>query len=152
MVFSTALDQIPPWSIKIILDMMTEGAPMMKLLHPLVFMAGAVLISCALTYFQRQWVIQSSRKMEYEIRNDLYKDLQRQPKIFYNTISVGEIMSHATNDLDRIRDLLGPVVLHLVRIVCLAAYTFVCIWLLSPRLLFLGLVPAIILPLFFYIL
>ena len=144
---STALDQISPWMIKVILDSLQAGKPMASLYLPLGAILAATVVGGALLYFQRLWVIQSSRRIEYELRRDLFAGLMVQPKRFFDKHSIGDIMSKATNDLDRIRDMVGPVVLHLARMGCLLVYTTICIGMLNVRLMWLGLLPSLMMPL-----
>ncbi|MDQ3000471.1 MAG: ABC transporter ATP-binding protein/permease [Fibrobacterota bacterium] len=144
---STALDQVSPWMIKVILDGLEAGKDFPAVLGPLAAIVGSTLVSGVLLYFQRLWVIRGSRTIEYELRRDLFSGLMLQPKRFFDRHSIGDIMSRATNDLDRIRDIAGPVVLHLARMGCLLVYTTFCIWKLDPRLMLYGLLPSLMMPL-----
>ncbi len=145
-VASTALDQINPWMVKLILDRLQRGEPMARVAQCLGAILLATAVSGVLLYFQRLWVIQASRKMEYSLRRDLFAGLMAQPKAFFDKQTVGDLMSRATNDLDRIRDMVGPVVLHLARMGCLLVFTAACIWLLHPKLLLIGLLPSLLMP------
>lgn len=147
MLVSTGLDQISPWMVKAILDGLKAGKGMDAVYGPVAAILAATLGGGLLLYFQRLWVIQASRKIEYELRRDLFAGLMRQPKRFFDRHSIGDIMSKATNDLDRLRDMAGPVVLHLARMGCLLVYTTICLWQLDPRLMWLGLLPSLMMPL-----
>jgi ATP-binding cassette, subfamily B, multidrug efflux pump len=146
-IVSTGLDQISPWMVKVILDSLGSGKDFKSLYLPLGAILASTLISGLLLYFQRLWVIRGSRTIEYELRRDLFSGLMLQPKRFFDQHSIGDIMSRATNDLDRIRDIVGPVILHLARMGCLLIFTTVCIWNLNPRLMWLGLLPSLMMPL-----
>lgn len=143
---STALDQVSPWMVKVILDSLQAGKDWSAVLWPLAAIVGCTLISGLLLYYQRLWVIRGSRIIEYELRRDLFAGLMLQPKRFFDRHSIGDIMSRATNDLDRIRDIAGPVILHLARMGCLLVYTTFCIWKLNPHLMWLGLLPSLMMP------
>ena len=133
--------------VKVILDSLQAGKDFQALYLPLGAILTATIVSGWLLYFQRLWVIRSSRTIEYELRRDLFSGLMIQPKRFFDRQSIGDIMSRATNDLDRIRDMAGPVILHLARMGCLLVYTTLCIWKLNPRLMWLGLLPSLMMPL-----
>src|SRR4051812_10031564 len=77
---STALDQVSPWMIKVIMDSLQGGKGAGSLIFPLVAILAATLVGGILLYYQRLWVIQSSRRIEYEIRRDLISGLMLQPK------------------------------------------------------------------------
>lgn len=147
MLVSTALDQVSPWMVKVIMDALQAGKGASAVAYPLLAILAATLVGGLLLYFQRLWVIQGSRKIEYEMRRDLFAGLMIQPKKFFDRNSIGDVMSRTTNDLDRIRDMVGPVILHLARMGCLLVYTAICIWKLHPRLVWLGLVPSLMMPL-----
>ncbi len=175
---STLLDQVTPWVLKDVINRLScieeyrgpveavtqncqdflpsqitlqnlEGFSIRQLIgFPLLIILLVTVISGLLLFFQRFLVINASRKIEYEIRNDLFKKLQSQPKSYMDKHEIGDLMSHATNDLDRIRDLLGPVVLHITRMPCMLLFTLSAVTLLSPKLALVGIVPILILPLF----
>jgi ATP-binding cassette subfamily B multidrug efflux pump len=143
---STALDQVSPWMVKVILDSLQAGKEFHAVLSPIAAILICTLVSGVLLYYQRLWVIRGSRIIEYELRRDLFSGLMLQPKRFFDRNSIGDIMSRATNDLDRIRDIAGPVILHLARMGCLLIYTTFCIWKLNPHLMWLGLLPSLMMP------
>lgn len=146
-VLSTGIDQVSPWMVKVILDSLQAGKGMESVLWPIAAILGATAVSGLLLYFQRLWVITASRRIEYELRRDLFAALMAQPKRFFDAHSIGDIMSKATNDLDRLRDMAGPVVLHLARMGFLLLYTAFFVWHLSPKLMWLGLLPSLMMPL-----
>jgi len=143
---STALDQVSPWMVKVILDALQGGKGFASLRWPLSAILAATAVSGLMLFFQRLWVIRASRTIEYELRRDLFSGLMLQPKRFFDRHSIGDIMSRATNDLDRIRDLAGPAVLHLARMGCLAIFTTVALARLDFRLMWLGLLPSVLMP------
>ena len=132
--------------VKVILDSLQAGKDWSAVLWPLAAILGCTLVSGLLLYYQRLWVIRGSRIIEYELRRDLFAGLMLQPKRFFDRHSIGDIMSRATNDLDRVRDIAGPVILHLARMGCLLVYTTFCIWKLNPHLMWLGLLPSLMMP------
>jgi ATP-binding cassette, subfamily B, multidrug efflux pump len=143
---STALDQVSPWMVKLLLDSMAEGQGMQAIWGPIAGMLGTTLVSGLMLYFQRLWVIQASRSIEYEMRRDLFDNLLRQPKSFFDTHAVGDLMSRATNDLDRVRDLVGPAVLHLARMGCVLVYTVIAVSFIHWKVAVVGLLPALLIP------
>ncbi len=147
-ILQKAIDQVSPWMVKILIDNLNQGLGFKSVYMPLSVILAATIISASFLYYERWWVIRISRKIEYEFRSDLYQKFQAQPKAFTDAHSVGGLMSNATNDLDRIRDFLGPVFLHLTGMLGLTVFTLVSIFLLDPRLALLGVFPVLTLPLF----
>ena len=66
----------------------------------------------AFRFGARMLIIRSSRRIEYQIRNKYFAHLQRQAQSFYHRNRTGDLMARATNDLNAVRMLVGPGILH----------------------------------------
>ncbi|MDQ2807896.1 MAG: ABC transporter ATP-binding protein/permease [Chloroflexota bacterium] len=55
-----------------------------------------------------------SRRVEYEMRRDLFGHLERLPQSFFGEMHTGDLMARATNDLSAVRMLLGPAIMNSV--------------------------------------
>ena len=78
---------------------------------------GGLLILIALgqgvfLFTQRRLLINMSRDIEYDLRNDFYAHLQRLPFEFYQTHRTGDLMARATNDLSAVRMIVGPALMY----------------------------------------
>jgi ATP-binding cassette subfamily B multidrug efflux pump len=103
-------------------------------------------VAALFLYFQRMSMIVASRRIEFDIRNDLFRHLLRLPFSYYNRQSTGDIMARATNDMDAVRAILGPGIMNAANTVAAAAIAVpVMIW-ISPRLTLYSLLPMIALP------
>ncbi len=60
----------------------------------------------------RKTIISVSRKVEYDLRNDFFAHLQKLPQSFYNTVKTGDLMARATNDLEAVRQVVGPAIMY----------------------------------------
>ena len=145
-ILSTALEQASPWIIKLVLDELAGKAHPKTILFYLLLLIPITLIGAVMLYWQRYLLISASRKAEFEMRNVLFEKLQYQSRIFFNTHPVGDIMSRATNDLERVRELLGPAMLHSARMILILIYTGICLFLISPVMAAAGLLLSLILP------
>lgn len=65
-------------------------------------------------YYQRTLMINASRKFEYDLRNDLFLHVLRMSRRFFNRTPTGDIMARATNDINSVRDFIGPGVMYTV--------------------------------------
>jgi ABC-type multidrug transport system fused ATPase/permease subunit len=97
-----------PWLVRQAVDHVQQSAPRDTLVADAWLILLAVLLQGVFLYMMRMTLIRTSRLMEYELRNDLFDHLARLPAHIYRTRKVGDLMSRATNDLDAVRDLLGP--------------------------------------------
>lgn len=59
----------------------------------------------------RHFIFGTSRKVEYDIRNDLFKHLESLSLRYFNENKTGDIMAHMTNDLNAVRMAVGPGIL-----------------------------------------
>jgi ATP-binding cassette, subfamily B, multidrug efflux pump len=75
----------------------------------LVFVAAGAAI---FLYITRQVLIGASREIEFDLRNDLFANLERQSAGYYHTHRTGDIMARTTNDLNAVRQLLGPAIMY----------------------------------------
>jgi ATP-binding cassette, subfamily B, multidrug efflux pump len=78
---------------------------------------GGLLILIALgqgvfLFTQRRLLINMSRDIEYDLRNDFYAHLQKLPFEFYQTHRTGDLMARATNDLSAVRMIVGPALMY----------------------------------------
>ncbi|HKO01168.1 MAG TPA: ABC transporter transmembrane domain-containing protein, partial [Thermoanaerobaculia bacterium] len=86
----------------------TRGA----LIRYSLLLVGASAIEGMFLYLQRWIIIGASRRIEYEMRNDFFKHLERMPVRYYHGQRTGDLMSRATNDLSSVRMLIGPAVMY----------------------------------------
>jgi ATP-binding cassette, subfamily B, multidrug efflux pump len=63
-------------------------------------------------FFIRQTIIVVSREIEYDLREDFWAHIQRLPLRYFQNNSTGNIMAHATNDINAVRMFLGPAVMY----------------------------------------
>lgn len=63
-------------------------------------------------FFIRQTIIVVSREIEFDLRYDFWNHIQRLPLRYFQNNSTGNIMAHATNDINAVRTFLGPAVMY----------------------------------------
>src|SRR5205814_8210179 len=61
----------------------------------------------AIRGFGRYHVVDGSRLLEYEIRNDLLEHLQRMHLGYFQQSRIGDLMARMTNDLTAVRQMYG---------------------------------------------
>jgi ATP-binding cassette subfamily B protein len=94
------------------LDDMKSGVTEQKILFHALRLFGVAALSACFLYITRQVIIGASREIEYDLRNDLFANLSRQSASFYHTHRTGDIMARTTNDLNAVRQLLGPAIMY----------------------------------------
>lgn len=80
--------------------------------------AGLILLVALLTmtfrYLYRIYIIGTEKKLEYELRKKLFDHMLILSSKYYNTHKTGDLMAHATNDINAVRMAAGMGVLLLV--------------------------------------
>jgi len=82
--------------------------------HGLLLWRDALIIAVvalvgAVFSFGARWTINgASRRVEYEMRNNLFQHFQRLDLGFFQQNRVGDLVARATNDLSAVRMMLGP--------------------------------------------
>ena len=79
--------------------------------YPLVIL-GVNAMSGAFLFLQRRILINTSRHIEFDMREAFYASLVDQPLEFFYNNRVGDLMARATNDLAAIRQIVGPMILY----------------------------------------
>ena len=70
------------------------------------------LVQGVFSYLQRMILVGMSRDIEFEIRNEYFAHLERQPPAFFHGHTTGDLMARATNDLQAVRMLCGPAIMY----------------------------------------
>ncbi|MEQ9496950.1 MAG: ABC transporter ATP-binding protein [Deltaproteobacteria bacterium] len=74
---------------------------------------GVAVLGGAARVVSRIQIFNNGRRVEYDLRNDIFAHLLRLPPAFYDKMPVGQVMSRMVNDLTQVRLLLGPGILNL---------------------------------------
>ncbi len=83
-----------------------------SLLYYAIIIVGFTLIAGVMSFITRQTIIVTSRKIEYDLRNDFLAHLQKLHFSFFQNTPTGDLMAHATNDISAVRNVLGPGIMY----------------------------------------
>ncbi len=101
------------------------------------------LLAGVLAFIKRFLIVGMSRRVEADLRADLFRHIQRLPMRFFHRTRTGDLMSRATADLDSARMAIGPAIMYLgdsilrftgVLIVMLSVNAEVTLYALAPLL------------------
>src|SRR5690554_89354 len=101
-----------PILIKDAFNAIEKSTTQEQLLIYALMIVGASLIAGVFRFFIRQTIIVVSREIEYDLRFDFWKHIQKLPLRFFQNNSTGNIMAHATNDINAVRMFIGPAVMY----------------------------------------
>jgi ATP-binding cassette, subfamily B, multidrug efflux pump len=123
------------------IDDMQHGLTQAKILHHALILLLIAASSAVFLYITRQVVIGASREIEFDLRNDIFANLERQSANYYHTHRTGDIMARTTNDLNAVRMLLGPAIMYSANTIVFTAAALPFMYRISPKLTFFAFVP-----------
>ena len=130
-----------PLIIGIAIDDMRRGLNPTRIAHQAELLLVVAVSSAIFLYLNRQIVIGASREIEFDLRNDLFANLEKQSASFYHTHRTGDIMARTTNDLAAVRQLLGPAIMYSANTLVFTAAALPFMLRISPRLTLFAFVP-----------
>ena len=99
------------------------------------------LLKGVFLYASRWILIGISREIEFDLRNDLFRQLEKQDYAYYQRYRTGDIMARLTNDLNAVRQLLGPAIMYSANTVLFSAFALYFLLRVSPWLTLVALAP-----------
>ena len=140
-IFYNVIKVMIPLVIGHAIDDMKHGVTEAKVMHHGLRLLGLAIFSAIFLYITRQVVIGVSRKIEFDLRNDMFANLERQSASYYQTHRTGDIMARTTNDLNAVRQLLGPAIMYSANTIVFTAAALPFMYRISPKLTFFAFVP-----------
>jgi len=123
------------------IDDMQHGLTEAKVVHHALRLLVIAIFAAIFLYITRQVIIGASRDIEYDLRNDLFANLERQSASFFHTHRTGDIMARTTNDLNAVRQLLGPAIMYSANTIVFTAAALPFMIRISPKLTLCAFVP-----------
>ena len=165
---SNVFGVLPPQVIRLAFDLVKENIGFYQLFEGFelqsrfykVFSAGllffgiAVLVLALLKgwfmFLMRQTIIVMSRKIEFDLKNEMYDHYQKLSLAFYKRSNTGDLMSRITEDVSRVRMYLGPALMYSINLVVLFVMVIATMISVNPLLTLYVLTPLPILSLSIY--
>jgi ATP-binding cassette subfamily B protein len=146
-VVSNGFGILVPWLIGLAIDALylADTTPR-DLVRYAGFIIGAALLSGAARFGMRQLLNAISRRIETDLRDAFFAHLIRLDATFFGATRTGDLMSRATNDLQAVRQAVGPGVMYLTNTIVGTAAALVFMVGYSTSLTLIALVPLAILP------
>lgn len=101
-----------PLIIRSAIDTITSGAPLTVLYRFCLLLLGVAAFKAVFQYWMRVILVGISRDVEFDIRNDLFRQFTRLDSAFYAAHRTGDLMARSTNDLNAVRMMLGPALMY----------------------------------------
>jgi ATP-binding cassette, subfamily B, multidrug efflux pump len=94
-----------------------------------------------LLFATRQNLIVASRRIEFDMRNEVFDHLQKLPQSFYAKSNSGDIYVKATEDINRVRDYFGPAYMYTINTITRAGIIIAIMFLVNVELTLWALLP-----------
>ncbi|MCQ6276292.1 ATP-binding cassette domain-containing protein [Bacillus sp. V3B] len=115
LVIVALLELLPPKAIGLIVDDVANNTLTREsLIQWMTLLIVAALVQYIFRYYWRILIFGSAVKLVKQLRNTLYQHFTNMPQSFYQKQRVGDLMAHATNDLQAIQQTAGLGILTLV--------------------------------------
>lgn len=111
---------------------------------------GFVALYGILLFATRQTLIVSSRNIEFDLRNEFVDKLVRLPQSYFARTPSGETYVRGTEDISRVRDYFGPVVMYNINTLSRTTFVITMMVLVNPTLTVWALAPLPLLAVFAY--
>ena len=120
------------------------------LLTNILLIIGASLVSGFFTFLMRQTIINVSRYIEFDVKNEIFSHYQSLDQIFYKKNRTGDLMNRISEDVSKVRMYYGPVIMYGTNAVVLFIVIIFYMYSVAPKLTIYSLVPLPILSIFIY--
>ncbi|MCR4340309.1 MAG: ABC transporter ATP-binding protein/permease [Gemmatimonadaceae bacterium] len=146
MVLSSAVWSVIPWLLRQALDAMGAGEAARVAWRYAATIAVVAFVGGALRYGMRELLNGASRRIEFDLRNDLFARLTTLDTAYFGATRTGDIMARLTNDLGAVRMAVGPAVMYLTNTVFGGVFAIAFMLRINALLTALALLPMVLLP------
>jgi len=120
------------------------------LVRNILIILSASLISGFFTFLMRQTIINVSRHIEFDLKNEVYNHYQCLCSLFYKTNRTGDLMSRITEDVSKVRMYVGPAIMYSINTITLFIIVISFMFSISTHLTIYSLIPLPILSFTIY--
>ena len=120
------------------------------LLQNIALIVGAAILSGLFTFTMRQTIINVSRFIEFDLKNEIYQHYQRLSLNFYKNNRTGDLMNRISEDVSKVRMYFGPALMYSINTVSLFVIVISYMTSVAPTLTLYALAPLPLLSLAIY--
>ena len=121
-----------------------------ELFWNIVIIVSAALISGFLTFLMRQTIINVSRYIEFDLKNEIFQHYQKLCLSFYKNNRTGDLMNRISEDVGKVRMYFGPAIMYSINTIALFVIVISYMVSIAPLLTVYTLLPLPILSLAIY--
>ncbi|WP_291286154.1 ABC transporter ATP-binding protein [Flavobacterium sp.] len=125
---------------QIVIDAYREG-----LIHNVLLIIATTIVAGFLTFLMRQTLIVMSRHIEFDLKNEVFKQYEKLSQNFYKQNRTGDLMNRISEDVSKVRMYVGPAVMYTINTFIRFAIVIIYMYNVSPRLTLYTILPLPIL-------
>ena len=133
-IISNLIALVPPLILQNVIDGLSRHEDVGSLTRSALLIVGIALGAGAFQFSSRFVVNSVSRRVEYEMRRDLFRHFQRLDLAYFQQRKIGDLVARATNDLSQVRQMLGPGLSNLTNAIVALVVTGVAMVTIDPQL------------------
>ena len=121
-----------------------------QLLKNIIFIILSALIAGLFTFIMRQTLINVSRFIEYDLKNEIFQKYQELNVKFYKNNRVGDLMNRISEDVSKVRMYVGPALMYTINTISLFVIIITYMISIDPKLTLYTIIPLPILSILIY--
>ncbi len=125
----------------------TKSVIQQELISNILLIIATTIIAGFLSFLMRQTLIVMSRHVEFDLKNEVFRQYENLSQNFYKQNRTGDLMNRISEDVSKVRMYVGPAVMYSINTFIRFAIVIVFMFNVSPRLTLYTLLP---LPLLSY--
>ncbi|MEL0009586.1 MAG: ABC transporter ATP-binding protein [Flammeovirgaceae bacterium] len=126
-----------------------------EILKDVLFYSSAIIVAAIIRgffmYMMRQTIIVASRKIEYDLKNEIFYHYQTLPLKFYKKNNTGDLMNRISEDVSKVRMYLGPALMYGMNVTILMLMVIPFMFYINFNLAFYSLMPLPLLVVSIYL-
>ncbi len=121
-----------------------------QLIEYIVIIIGSALLAGFFTFLMRQTIINVSRYIEFDLKNEIYQHYQKLSLNFYKQRRTGDLMNRISEDVGQVRMYAGPAIMYSIQTLTLFACVIPIMFITAPTLALYTLIPLPVLSFLIY--
>ena len=90
-----------------------------KLIINILMIIGSAILAGVFTFIMRQMLINVSRFIEFDLKNEIYNKYQTLSFDFYKNNRTGDLMNRISEDVSKVRMYIGPAIMYTINTIAL---------------------------------
>ncbi len=116
-----------------------------ELIHNILLIIATTIVAGFLTFLMRQTLIVMSRHIEFDLKNEVFRQYENLSQNFYKQNRTGDLMNRISEDVGKVRMYVGPAVMYTINTFIRFTIVIIYMYNVSPRLTLYALLPLPIL-------